>query len=271
MGAQHDVVSVDYSGFSGLAVSGPADGVLTVTLCGPNLNAVDATMHTGLVDIWPVIDRDPAVRAVLLNGAGPGFSAGASFDFLESLHGDFDARVRVLREGRDLVFNIMNCAKPIVSAVHGPAYGAAMVAALVADISVVARSAQLLDGHTRIGIAAGDHASLVWPLLCGMAKAKYHVLLCEPVSGEDAERIGLVSMCVDDEQLEQTTRDIAARLAAGSQSALSWTKLSMNNIYRALGPVLDASLGLEFVGLTGPDAVEGLKALRERRVPKFRH
>lgn len=258
-----------YADFSALCVSGPQEGVLTITFSGPHHNAVDAAVHRELVDIWLVADKDPDVRVVILNGHGSAFSAGASFEFLESLVDDFPTRMRVLREGRDLVYNIMNCSKPIVSAIHGPAYGAGMVAGLMADISIVARSAQLVDGHTRIGLAAGDHASLVWPMLCGMAKAKYHVLMCAPLSGEEAERIGLVSLCVDDEDLQQRAMTVAKHLSAGSASALSWTKQSMNNIYRALGPVFDASLGLEFLGFSGPDVVEGLAALRERRSAVF--
>lgn len=75
------------------------------------------------------------------------------------------------------------------------------MAGLLADISIAARDARIIDGHTRLGVAAGDHAAIVWPLLCGMAKAKYYLLLCDAVSGEEAERIGLVSLCVDRAEL----------------------------------------------------------------------
>src|SRR5690606_33077435 len=98
----------------------------------------------------------------------------------EDVTTDYAARLRILREARDIVFNVIDCAKPIVSAVHGPAVGAGLVAALLADVSVAARSARIIDGHTRLGVAAGDHAAICWPLLCGMAKAKYHLLTCEP-------------------------------------------------------------------------------------------
>ena len=113
-------------------------------------------------------------------------------------------RIRVLQEARDLVYNVINCSKPVVSAMHGPAVGAGLVVGLLADISIAAKSARIIDGHTRLGVAAGDHAAIVWPLLCGMAKAKYHLLTCEPLSGEEAERIGLVSLCVDDDELLDT-------------------------------------------------------------------
>ena len=124
-------------------------------------------------------------------------------------------RLRTMREARDLVVNVIDCSKPIVSAVHGPAVGAGLVAALLADVSIVGRTARIIDGHTRLGVAAGDHAAICWPLLCGMAKAKYLLLTCDPVTGEEAERIGLVSLCVDDDQVQSRALEMAEQLAAG--------------------------------------------------------
>ena len=103
---------------------------------------------------------------------------------------DFETRARVWKEARDLVYNVINCSKPIVSAMRGVAVGAGLVAGLLADISIASKDCRIIDGHTRLGVAAGDHAAIIWPLLCGMAKAKYYLLLCEPVRGEEAERIG---------------------------------------------------------------------------------
>jgi enoyl-CoA hydratase len=182
---------------------------------------------------------------------------------------DFEVRTRVWKEARDLVYNVINCDKPIVSALHGPAVGAGLVAGLLADISIAAKTAKIVDGHTRLGVAAGDHAAIVWPLLCGLAKAKYYLMLCDPVTGEEAERIGLVSLAVDADQLLPKAYEIADRLAAGSQSAIRWTKYSLNNWLRQAGPTFDTSLALEFMGFGGPDVKEGISSLRERRQPKF--
>jgi len=110
---------------------------------------------------------------------------------------------------------------------------------------------------------------LVWPLLCGMAKAKYHLLLCEPLSGEEAERIGLVSLCVPADELEARALDVARRLATGSAAAIRHTKLALNNWLKLAGPAFDASLALEFLDMTGPDVAEGVAAVRERRAPMF--
>ena len=152
---------------------------------------------------------------------------------------------------------------------HGPAVGAGLVTGLLADISIAARTARIIDGHTRLGVAAGDHAAIVWPLLCGLAKAKYYLLLCEEINGEEAERIGLVSLCVDESELTERAREIARRLARGSQSALRWTKYSLNNWLRSAGPAFDTSLALEMLGFGGPDVQEGVASLRARRAPSF--
>ena len=198
------------------------------------------------------------------------FSSGGDLDLVEDIAKDWETRIRVFKEARDLVYNIVNCSKPIVAAIQGHAVGAGLTVALLADISVAAPSARIMDGHTKLGVAAGDHAVLVWPLLCGLAKAKYHLLLCEPVDGETAERIGLVSLCVPEEDVEERALEIARRLAAGSQAAIAHTKLALNNWLRAAGPAFDASLALEFLDMTGPDVAEGVRAVRERRPPEFR-
>ena len=259
-----------YAEFDALRVERPDDGILQIVFDKPGrLNAVDRQMHHALAGVWHEVGRDPDTRVVVVRGAGDAFSAGGDFEMVMDIANDFTARVEVLRETRDIVYNVINCPKPIVSAIQGPAVGAGLVVALLSDISIAGRSARLIDGHTRLGVAAGDHAAIIWPLLCGMAKAKYHLLLCEPMSGEEAERLGMVSMCVDDDVVHQTALDVARRLAAGSQTAIRWTKLALNNWLRMAGPIFDASLGLEFLGFTGPDVREGVASLREKRDPKF--
>ena len=258
-----------YDEFSGLSFDRPAEGVLRITLDGPGLNAVGPDVHRQLADVWLTIDRDPATNVAVLQGAGKAFSAGGSFELIDRIMNDDATRVRVIREARDLVLNVINCSKPIVSAIHGAAVGAGLVAGLLADVSVVARSAKIIDGHTRLGVAAGDHAAICWPLLCGMAKAKYYLLTCEAMTGEEAERIGLVSLCVDDDQVHDRALEVAVTLAAGAQSAIRWTKHTLNHWYRAQAAVFDASLAYEFLGFTLPDVAEGLASHTEKRPPTF--
>lgn len=261
---------MDLTAYSGLRLDLHGDGVLEVVLRNDKtLNSADRATHRELATIWRDIDASETVKAVLVRGEGRGFSSGGDFELIEEMASDFHALTRVWKEARDLVYGVVNCSKPIVSAIHGPCVGAGLAVALLADISIAAPSARILDGHTRLGVAAGDHAAIVWPLLCGLNKAKYYLLLNEPLSGEEAERIGLVSLCVPEDELLEKAFSVARRLAAGSPTAVRWTKYALNNWLRAMGPTFDASLALEFLGFGGPDLREGLASLREKRAPKF--
>jgi enoyl-CoA hydratase len=264
---------MDYSRYATLAISrrGPGNSVLDIQMKALNgkLPTAGHAGHAELAEIWRDVGADPAVRCAVLRGEGLGFSGGGDLALVQDIADDFEVRSRVWKEARDLVYNVINCDKPIVSAIHGPAVGAGLVAGMLADISIAAKGAKIVDGHTRLGVAAGDHAAIVWPLLCGMAKAKYYLLLCEPISGEEAERIGLVSLAVDDGVLLDKAYEVADKLALGSQSAIRWTKYSLNNWLRQAGPAFDASLALEFMGFAGPDVKEGVASLRERRAPRF--
>ena len=259
-----------YARYERLAFDRPRSGVLRVTMNNPGrLNAADARMHEELSEVWRDADRDDSVSAIILTGAGRAFSAGGDFDMIETIIDDFDSRARVLREARDIVFNVINCSKPIVSAIRGPAVGAGLVCGLLADISIATPEAKIIDGHTRLGVAAGDHAAILWPLLCGMARAKYYLLLCETLTGAEAERIGVVSLLAEDALLDAKAVEVAGRLADGAPMAIRWTKHALNNWLRSAGPTFDASLALEFLGFTGPEAREGLASHREKRSPNF--
>jgi enoyl-CoA hydratase len=246
------------------------NGVLVVTLARPDkLNPVTEAGHAEITRLWADADASTEVKVVLLRAEGRAFSAGGDYEMIEKIMKDRATHRRVLKETRELVRNIIECSKPIVSAINGPAVGAGLAAALLADIPVAASSARLLDGHTTIGVAAGDHSVVIWPLLVGMAKAKYHLLTNSPIDGEEAERLGLVARVVDDDQLDTTAREIADELAAGSAEALQWTKHTLNHWLRAAYPAFDASVAYEFIGFLGEDAAEGVAAAREKRAPDF--
>jgi enoyl-CoA hydratase len=259
-----------YDKFQHLLFDRPAERVLRITLNRPErLNATNARMHRELADVWREVDSDPDVNAVIVTGAGRAFSAGGDFEVLGEIVEDFEVRTRVWKEARDIVYNVVNCGKPIVSAIRGPCVGAGLAVALLADIPIAARTARIVDGHTRLGVAAGDHAVILWPLLCGMARAKYYLLTCEPLTGAEAADMGLVALAVDDETLDDKAIEVATRLAKGPPSAVRWTKYALNNWLRAMGPAFDTSLALEFLGFSGPEVREGLAALREKREPDF--
>ena len=263
-----------YAHYQALTVKHHDNGILELVMgaaqsANGKLSTADHNLHRELSTIWLDVDKDPDTRVVIIRGEGKGFSAGGDLGLVEDMANHFNVRARVWREARDLVYNVINCSKPIVSAMHGPAVGAGLVAGLLADISIASKTARIIDGHTRLGVAAGDHAAIIWPLLCGMAKAKYYLMLCEAVSGEEAERIGLVSLTVDEADLVPKAFEVAEKLAKGSSTAIRWTKYALNNWLRLAGPTFDSSLALEFMGFSGPDVQEGIASLRGRREPKF--
>lgn len=259
-----------YEAFPSLELDRPGAHVLRLTLrAAGRLNAVGADAHRELAGVWRAVAGDDETRVVVVRGADGAFSAGGDLDLVLEMADDYATRLRVFHEARDLVYNILDCPKPVVSAMTGPAVGAGLAIGLLSDVSIVTPRTRILDGHTKLGVAAGDHAVIVWPLLCGIAKAKYHLLLDEPLDGVEAERIGLVSLCVPEDELEERALAIASRLATGAQTAIRHTKLALNNWLRAAGPAFDASLALEFLDMAGPDVHEGVSAVREKRRPSF--
>lgn len=259
-----------YANYSSLKIARPRPGIVEVILSKPGkLNALDRDGHRELAEIWRDIDRDPEASVALLRGEGGVFSAGGDLGMIEEMARDWQVRTRVWKEASDIVYNVINCSKPIVAAIEGVCVGAGLAAAMVADITVAGRRTRIIDGHTRLGVAAGDHSAIVWPLLCGMAKAKYYLLLCDTLTGEEAERIGLVSMVADDGKVVETALDVAERLRNGPPAAIRWTKIALNNWLKLAGPTFDASLAMEFMGFSGPEVQEGVAALKQKRAPKF--
>ena len=244
--------------------------ILWVTLNRPEvLNAANVRLHTELVEVWQTIDRDPDVHVVVVTGAGRAFSAGGDLQMVEEAYRNYDEVLRILDEARELVYNMLRCGKPIVSAINGAAVGAGLVVALLADISIASDRARLADGHVRMGVAAGDHAAIIWPLLCGMAKAKYYLMTSEFVSGEEAERIGLVSLCVPHDQLPDKAMEVATRLATGPRHAIKYTKRALNQWLLQAAPIFDHSLALEMLGFFDEDMMDGVRALRGKTEARY--
>lgn len=262
---------MNYSDYQHLLFEHRANGVLLITINRPEVfNATNARLHWELTQVWQTVGEDDATRAVVITGAGDkAFSAGGDLEWVSGMVGDAENIGHVMREAADLVYNIINCDKPVISAINGVAVGAGLAVALLADISIMAENARLTDGHVRLGVGAGDHAAIIWPLLCGMAKAKYYLMTAEFIDGKEAERIGLVSLCAPAAEVLPRALAVAEKLALGSQNAIRWTKRSLNNWLRQAGPIFDNSLALEMLCFLGKDAPEGVKALREKRVPKF--
>ena len=259
-----------YDDFRHLKFERPVPGVLLLTLDRPEvLNAADVAMHREMSDVWSVIDEDEDVAVSVVTGAGKAFSAGGDLAMIEEMTRDYEAVIVQWRDAGAIVDRMLSARKPIVSAINGVAVGAGLAIALLADVSIASESARLSDGHARIGVAAGDHAALLWPYLCGFAKAKYYLLTADFIDGREAERIGLVTRCVPDDRVLEEALEVAGRLARGSSTAIQWTRRVLNQHLRQNLPLYGESLALEMLGFLGPDAREGVAAVRERREPSF--
>jgi enoyl-CoA hydratase len=244
--------------------------VLLITINRPEkYNAADEELHGELARVWNDVAADPDTRVAVITGAGQAFSAGGDLAMVERMAGDYDRVSHMLKEMSELVYNMINCDKPIVSAINGVAVGAGTVAALLADVAIVAEDARIGDGHVKLGVAAGDHAAIIWPLLCGLAKAKYYLLTGEMVTGEEAERIGLVSKALPREEVLAEAMNVADKLATGPQLAIRLTKRALNGWIRNAGPIFDQSAAYEMLTFLGEDIKEGLASLREKRAPQF--
>jgi enoyl-CoA hydratase len=266
-----DPRAMNYADFQFLTFDKKPNGVMLMTLNRPEvMNATNARLHWELTQIWNVLDADDAVRVVVVTGAGErAFSAGGDLEWISEMVGNAAKIQATMREAGDIVFNMMSFEKPVISAINGVAVGAGLAVALMADISIMAEEARITDGHVRLGVSAGDHAVIIWPLLCGLAKAKYYLMTADFLDGKEAERIGLVSLCVPRAQLMDKALATAEKLAKGAQQAIRFTKRSLNNWMRISQPAFDASLAMEMLCFLGDDAKEGVAALKEKREPKF--
>jgi enoyl-CoA hydratase len=259
-----------FTRYPGLEFTRHPEGVLLITIDRPHaMNATDAPLHKALSRIWADVDDDPDTRVVVITGKGKAFSAGGDLAWIETMVGNYAGMQAAFREAGDIVYGMTRCTKIIISAINGVAVGAGLAVALMADISLMAEEAKITDGHIRLGVAAGDHANIIWPLLCGLAKAKYYLLTADFIDGVTADRIGLVSRAVPGATLMEEALRVAHKIATGPQDATRLTKRALNLWINQAAPAFDASLAFEMLNFMGPDAAEGVAALRDRRPPRF--
>jgi enoyl-CoA hydratase/carnithine racemase len=259
----------DYAGYSSIRFERLGD-VLKVTLANPRneLNAVDGEMHDELRRLFEELKTERAARAVLLTGSGRAFSAGGDFNWMTSV--DTAGLYELRREGKQIVWNLLDVELPVVAAVNGPAIGLGATLALLCDVIYMADTATVADPHVRVGIVAGDGGAVIWPLALGPAVAKRYLMTGDSMSAADAERLGLVNAVVPADELEEKALAFAQRLATGAPLAVRYTKLAVNQLVKqALATAFDYSTALELVTFVSADHKEALQAIREKRKARF--
>lgn len=261
-----------YEDYEHLTFERRPNGVVLVIIDRPErANAANERLHDEFAEVWRTIGKDPEARVAVITGRGTAFSAGGDLKQFDNLEDSFRSD-RLLRSGQvalDIVYNMLDLDKPIVSAINGVAVGAGLAIALTADISVIDESVRLTDGHSRLGVASGDHAVMLWPWMCGMAKSKYYLLTADFLTGSEAERIGLVSKSVPEGEALTEALRIGDQLGLMPPRALRATKRSLNHVLRSAAPAFELSVALETIDFYQPDAREGILAFREKRSPVF--
>ena len=245
------------------------NGVAIATLNRPEkLNAADEAMHNELMRLPLEANLDPEVKVLLVTGAGRAFCAGG--DFSSESEFTINPGNDMMREGRMVVDNLLDCEKPVISAVNGYALGLGATFSLLADVVIAGRNAVFADTHVSMGVGAGDGGQVIWPLLMGVNRAKYFMMTGERVDAEEAERMGLVNFLVDDDMLMKRALEIADRLASGPGQAISASKVPINKYIKMVSNlVLPLSLHLEQACFRSEDAKEARAAFQEKREPRF--
>jgi enoyl-CoA hydratase len=245
------------------------NGIVTIIIDRPKkLNALTYEMHEALPRLWDAISSDPQVRVAVITGRGEAFCAGGDLSNTDHARaGGLNSSITAMEQSRALVYGMPACRKPIISAINGYAIGGGLAIALMADISIASNDARLNDGHTRLGLAAGDHAGLIWPLHMSFAQAKYYLLTSEFMTGSEAAQMGLVSKSVPADELMDEAYRVAVLLATGHQRAIQLTKFAMNQWLHAAKPAFEVSVALEALTVFGEEGAEiskGTKRLAGR-------
>lgn len=245
--------------------------VLYVTMNRPEtLNAVAGPMHGELERAFNDAALDDGTAVIVLTGAGRAFSAGGDIEDMQKLVDTPDDFFRGLIEGKRLLHAMLDCPKPIVARVNGHAMGLGATLALFSDIIVAANNAKIADPHVKVGFAAGDGGSVIWPQLIGYARAKEYLLTGDAITGEEAAKIGLINRAVPLEDLDRVVDEYAKKLANGAGRAIQYTKLSINvGLKQLVATVLEASFAYEALSNASRDHAEAVKAFREKRPPNF--
>jgi len=245
--------------------------ILRVTIDrAERMNVVNQDLHEDLARVFVDLNRDPDSDIIILTGAGRAFCAGGDLTWLQGMKGDPAAIRAIALDGKLIVTSLLELEKPIICRLNGAAAGLGATVALLCDIIIAADDAVIGDPHVRVGVVAGDGGAVIWPQLCGYAKAKEYLLTGDMVTAQEAERIGLINHVVPAAELDAKVDGMARKLAGGARHAIRWTKTVTNIPLREMAAkVMDASLAYELLTFATEDHQEAVSAFRERRKPEF--
>ncbi|MBT2483032.1 enoyl-CoA hydratase/isomerase family protein [Streptomyces sp. ISL-94] len=253
-------------------------GVAWITLNRPDaMNAVTWDQRERVIALLADASADPAVRAVVITATGKGFCAGADLRGAPPAQGSSGGErvagdvARMIRLGAQrLITAVLDCEKPVIAAVNGTAAGIGAHLALACDLVIAAETARFIEVFVRRGLVPDGGGAYLLPRLLGPQKAKELMFFGDAVPAAEAERLGLVNKVVPAEELEQTARAWAERLAQGPTRAIAMTKQLVNaSLDGDRAAALAAEATAQEINMTTADANEGVASFVERRTPKY--
>ena len=245
--------------------------VLRLELNRPDrLNAVDARMHSELARVFVDAAEDPDSDVIVLTGAGRAFCAGGDLAWQQAAIDDPVSFEVTAAEAKRIVFSLLDCEKPVIARVNGPAVGLGCTLALFCDVIFAAEDAVLSDPHVKVGMVAGDGGAVIWPQLIGYARAKEFLMTGDALTGAQAAAMGLVNHALPAADLDAAVDAFAERLSKSALQAVRWSKVSVNIGLRQLAhSIMDASIAYESLTNRSADHQEAIAAMREKRAPIF--
>lgn len=245
--------------------------VLTIILDRPDqLNAFDATLHRELPMAIAYAGEDVNSDILVMTGSGRAFSSGGDMSWQQDGIDNPQQFELTVREAKQIVYGLIECEKPIIAKINGPAVGLGATVALFCDVSFIAESTYISDPHVAIGMVAGDGGAIIWPQLIGFARAKEYLFTGDRIPAIAAAEMGLINHAVPDQDLDRTVDAFANRLSSGSQQAIRYTKVTINTALRQLASsIMDVGLGYESITNVSDDHREALAAFREQREACF--
>lgn len=238
--------------------------IRTVSINRPDhLNAVNRNLHWALANVWRQLAADADARAVVLTGVGRTFSAGGDLDWITTFLDDPAARKESLREGAEIIQEMLRFPLPIIAAVNGAAVGLGCSIAILSDVVLISEKAHLADPHVSVGLVAGDGGAALWPLLTAIQRSREYLFTGDRIPAATAVELGLASRMVASDDLIPEAMKLAERIAAQPPQAVQGTKRVLNmHLARALSGAMQAGFAEEEVSMQTDEHRNRLLALR---------
>ena len=248
------------------------DRVLTLALNRPEAgNATNKDLHGELSRVFLEASHDMDVDIIVLTANGKLFSGGGDIQYLDFMISHPDEFDRTIVEGRQIIYSMLDCEKPIIGKIQGHAAGLGATLAVMCDVTFVADHVRISDPHVKVGLTAGDGGAIMWPMLVGYARAKEYLMTGKPIGAKDAERIGLINHAVPLEELDARVDEFVRELADGSQMAIRTTKMAINIGLKQLAhSTMEFGSAMERLTNRSPDHRSAIDAMLRKEAPVFR-